>query len=277
MKQHTLEKPSAYLCPRIVSAEQEKVYYGGDQAWFPRNSAFKGGCGPICGANVLIAYADKNSKFQENLDISITDKHLISQEDYLRMMKDIYKTMLPLEVPITSQIYDKCSRTNKIFRYIPATFGVTMPHFALGVLKYAASKDIFLQYRSFSAMFSSYTRGLTFIKLALANGYPVVLLTTNNKFPFITYDRPYMSTGTTHKMAHHFVTITDIKDNVTTKEPELTITTWGKTGTIAYKDLYRSWNSIRAFGATMLYFTPAKNKRITNLSMLKAITIFFKR
>lgn len=277
MKQYTLEKPSAYLCPRIVSAEHGKVYYGGDQAWFPRNSAFKGGCGPICGANVLTAYADKNTKFQENLNISISNKHLISQENYLQMMKDVYKTMRPLEIPILSQIYDKCSRNNKVFRYLPATFGVTMPHFALGVLKYAASKNIYLQYRSFTSMFCSYTRGLTFIKLALANGYPVVLLTTNNKFPFITYDRPYMSTGTSHKMARHFVTITDIKETDGNKDPELTITTWGKTGTIAYKDLYRSWNSIRAFGSTMLYFIPAKNKRVTQFAMFKAITIFFKR
>lgn len=277
MTPHTLEKPFAYLCPRIVGAEQRHVYYGGDQAWFPRNTAYKGGCGPICAANILTVYADKNPQYQANLGITIDEKHFIAQDEYLHMMKDIYKAMYPIEVPLTSNIYDKCSRSNKVFRYLPATFGVTMAHFARGVMRYAASKNIYLQYRSRTTIFCSYTRGLTFIKLALANGYPVVLLTTNNKFPFVTHERPYMTTGTTHKMARHFVTITDIKETDDAQGPTLTITTWGKTGTIAYKDLYRSWNSIRSFGSTMLYFTPAKSKRVTKLSMYKTFTILLKR
>ncbi len=277
MKQHTLEKPSAYLCPRIIGTEQQHIYYGGDQAWFSRNTAFKGGCGPVCGANILTVLADRNPKFQELLDITIDDKHFITQEDYLKMMKAIYKKMYPLEVPVISSIYDKCSRTNKIFRYIPTTFGVTMPHFTRGVLRYARSKNIYLQYRSRSSLFCSYTRGLTFIKLALANGYPVVLLTTNSKFPFTTYERPYMTTGTKQTMKRHFVTITGIKETDNSNSPEITITTWGKTGTIAYEDLYRSWNSIRSFGSAMLYFTPARSARTTKFAMIKSPTILLRR
>ncbi len=277
MNKRTLEKPSAYLCPRIIGAEQQHIYYGGDQSWFPRNTAFKGGCGPVCGANILTILADRYSNYQEKLDIHIDEKHFIPQDDYLMLMNDIYKASYPLEVPVINFIYDKCARNNKIFRYIPATFGMTMPHFARGVLRYASSNHIYLQYRSRSSLFCSYTRGLTFIKLALANGYPVVLLTTNSRFPFTTYERPYMTTGTSHTMRKHFVTITGIKETNNPNGPELTITTWGKTGSIAYKELYHSWNSIRSFGSTMLYFIPAKSPRATKFAMIKSPTILFRR
>lgn len=277
MKSHTLEKPSAYLCPRIINAEKRHIYYGGDQAWFSRNTAFRCGCGPICGANVLTVFADRHSYFQENLNITINSKHMISQEDYLHIMQELYKSMLPIEIPIISQIYDKCTRSNKFFKHIPAALGVTLPHFTLGVLRYAASKDIYLKHRSCSLFYGSYMRGLTFINLALANGYPVVLLTTNNTFQFKTFDGQHTTVGTSHKMFHHCVTITDIKETGTSEGPELTITTWGKVGTISYRDLYRSWNSVRSFGAGMVYFTPAKNIKATKLSMLKTLGIFFKR
>lgn len=277
MKRNTLEKPSAYLCPRIVGAEQRHIYYGGDQAWFPRNTAFKGGCGPVCGANILTTFADRNPICQKKLNISIDEKHFIAQDEYLTLMQEIYQRMHPFEVPVINHIYDKCTRNNKAFRYIPSTFGVSMPHFTRGVLRYAASKEIYLQYRSRSSIFCSYTRGLTFIKLALANGYPVVLLTTNSKFPFTTYERPYMMNGATHTMRRHFVTITGIKETGNPDGPELTITTWGKTGTIVYKDLYRSWNSIRSFGSTMLYFIPAKSERVTKFAILKTPTILIRR
>lgn len=277
MKQNTLEKITAYLCPRIVSVEQNNVSFGGNQSWFTRNTAYKGGCGPVSAANILTVYADKNPNLQSKFNISIDEKHFVTQDKYLLMLQDIYDNMHIRELPLINQLYDSVSRTNKLFKYIPATIGTDLCHFTRGVLRYASKKDVYLQYRSRSTFFCGYTRGLTFIKLALSNGYPVALLTTNSSFPFMVYERPYIQIGTPKTMKRHFVTITDIRESTTGQGPELIITTWGKTGSIAYKDLYRSWCSIRSFGSGLVYFIPAKKKQVTKRAMLKAYTILLRR
>lgn len=277
MSQHTLEKSTAYLCPRIVNVEKNYVYYGGDQAWLTRNSAYKGGCGPVCAANILTVYADRDSAFQSQLNMHINEKHFIKQDEYLALLQDLYNKMLILEVPLVSHLYNKLPRNTKLFRYIPCTFGTTITNFTQTTLRYAAKRDLNLQYRSLSAFFCGYTRGLTFIKLALANGYPVVLFATNSKYPCTIYDRPYLQAGTPKKISRHFVTITDIRESKDGVGPELIITTWGKTGRITYKELYRSWQSIRSFGSTLLYFTPAKNYRVTKRAILRSFLITFKR
>ncbi|MFI3209418.1 MAG: hypothetical protein R3Y40_09845 [Eubacteriales bacterium] len=277
MRLRTRENVIEYLCPRIISVEHKHVYYGGDQSWLPRNTAAKGGCGPVCGANILTVYADKNPQYQTLFDININEKHFVSQDEYLDLLQELYSTMHIWEIPVLSNIYDRISRTNRLFRYLPSTLGIDICHFTQGVLRYAAKKEVYLKHRSLSTWFCGYTRGLTFIKLALTNGYPVVMLTTNSKFPFMLYDRPYLQNGVSKKMAHHFVTITDIKETPNDSNPELVITTWGKTGVISYKDLYKSWHSIKAFGSGMVYFVPSKNLRTTKRSILRTYGILLKR
>ncbi|MFI3170947.1 MAG: hypothetical protein R3Y58_01045 [Eubacteriales bacterium] len=276
MRQNKLEGISEYLCPRIVNVETNHVYYGGDQSWLPRNTAFKGGCGPVCGANLLTTYADRYTQFQEHLGLHINEKHFINQDEYLKLLQEIYDTMHLREIPILNKIYDKVSRSNKLFKYIPTNLGTGICHFTQGILRFGIKKGMYLQFRSRSTMLCSYTRGLTFIKLALSNGYPVVLLSTNCKFPFMLYERPYFQNGTAKKMFRHFVTITDIRESTEGKGPELVITTWGKTGTIAYKDLYLSWRSLKSFGSSMVYFIPAKSHKSTKLAMLKAYSILIR-
>lgn len=255
MSRISLDKPTAYLCPRIVSAENNRVYFGGDQTWFTRNTAFAGGCGPVAAANVLTVYADQHPECQEDLSIAINEKHFIPQEDYLSLLDQIYRIMHPMEVPVIRRIYDHVSRANKVFNKIPVTFGVNILQYILGVKRFAKRHYIYLHHRSLSTMFCGYMRGLTFIKLALANGYPITLLVTGSPVPYILYDLPYFQGGHEKALKHHFVTITDIRESANNNaSPELVITTWGKTGTISYTDLHRSWRSPRAFGSAMVYF-----------------------
>ena len=111
----SLDRPTAYLCPRIVSVEHHHVYYGGDQSWLLRNSAYKGGCGPVCGANILTVYADKNPQYQPHLNIVIDEKHFIAQDDYLQLLQELYASMHMREIPLLNRIYDKLPRNNKVF------------------------------------------------------------------------------------------------------------------------------------------------------------------
>ncbi len=277
MKKRTISNRTAYLCPRIVNVENNLVYYGGDQSWFSRNTAYRGGCGPVCGANILTVYADQNPQYQSMLGITIDDRHFIPQDLYLQLLQDIYKSMHIMEIPILNKIYDNLSRHNKVFKKIPPSLGTNIMGFTSSLLRFANTRGINLQFKSRNCMFCGYTRGLTFIKLALSNGYPVVLLTTNNRFPFISYDRPYMTEGKTYKMARHFVTITALKETPDAKSPELIITSWGKTGSISYEALYRSWQSPLALGSSMVYFTAAKNAKVTKRNIIKAFLILLKR
>lgn len=277
MAYHTLEKSTEYLCPRIINVEKKHVYYGGDQAWFPRNTAYKGGCGPVCAANILTVYADKNPELQKKLNITIDDKHFISQDDYLMLLEKIYKSMHILEVPILNNIYDSAARSNFIFKHIPCTFGTGITNFTHSVLRYAAKQDIFLQYRSMTNLYCNYTRGLTFIKLALANGYPVILFTTNSPVKFTLYERPYFQSGSSKKIFRHFVTITKIQELTNGQDHELYVTTWGKTGVISYNELYKTWQKIPAFGSTLLYFIPSKTPKASKRAILRSFTILFKR
>lgn len=277
MKKRTIGNSTEYLCPRIVSVENNLVYYGGDQSWFSRNTAYRGGCGPVCAANILTVFADQHPQYQEPLGITIDDKHMISQDLYLDLLQKLYDSMHIIEVPLLSKIYDKLSRHNKIFKKVPATIGTNIIGLTYSILRFSDKQGIPLQFKSRNCLFCGYTRGLTFIKLAISNGYPIVLLTTNNHFPFTTYERPYLSEGKAHKMAHHFVTITALKEYTDGRGPELIITTWGKTGTIFYSDLYKSWQSPLAFGSSMVYFIPAKSKKVTKRNILKSFTILIKR
>ncbi len=277
MKRNSLERPTAYLCPRIVGVENHYVHYGGNQAWYATNTAYKGGCGPVSGANVLTVYADKHPQYQEVLNLHIDDKHFVSQDEYLALMESLYKSMHILEVPLLSNLYNRLSRNNKVFNFVPVTFGTNISSYTCNLLKYALKKDIYLQYRSMSTVFCNYIRGLTFIKMAINNGYPVVLVNTNRAVYCNLFERPYMPVGSIKKIKRHFITITDIKEPADGTSPQLTITTWGKTGNISYADLYKAWQSPLAFGSGMVYFNTAKNKRTTKRAIIKSRTILFKR
>ncbi len=277
MKNVSFEKPSAYLCPRIIGVESRYIYYGGDQAWYPRNTAYKGGCAPVCASNILAVLVDKFKQFQENFQLHIDDEHFVSQDEYLALMQKLYKFMHLREVPVLNAIYDGTSRSNKLFSYLPTNLGTDISAFTRNVIKYALKHDVYLQYRSLSTPYCGYIRGLTFIKMALANGYPIALTITNRKVYCNLMDRPYMQTGSPRKIKKHFVTITDIKESSDSGSPILTITTWGKTGTIAYTDLYKSWQSPLAFGSAMVYFTPTKSIHATKRALIQSYGILFKR
>lgn len=250
---------TVHLCPCILRESDHQAYYGGSQEWFERNTAYKGGCAAVCGANILSICAENTPTFQDLLGITVSDKRVISFDDYTRVLHELYNSIIMLEVPIISKFYDMHHRMKK-HPLVPSTFGTNLPFFIIGVKKYAKSHGIVLNAHHMFATKCNYMRGLTFIKLALSNGHPVVLLTTNNTFEYTLYSKAYFQAGTTKKIKHHFVTITDIQTSGTKDNPDLVISNGGKTGKISYKDLHKSWQSAKSWGAGMAYFTPELNK-----------------
>lgn len=250
------------LCPRIKGTDELHAFYGGDESWLDRNTAYISGCAPTCAANVMTVCADNNPEYQKNLGITIDDRHFISQEDYTKLLHGAYKDLKINEIPIYNNHYD--NKPRKINRKFAASTGIDLFKFARGVKKFAKRHDIQLEPSLMFTRNCAYYRGLAFIKLALSNGYPVVMLTTLNAFEYTMFDRPYMQKPHLATMKLHYITITDVRDSAIKDEPDIIITNQGKTGRISYKVLYESWHSTKAFCSGLCYFIPAKDKKKKN-------------
>lgn len=266
-----------HLCPRIIDSQTEHISFGGNQAWLSRNTAAKAGGGPISVTNIIVTYAKSNEDYAKHLNISFCDNGLINQTDYLILLNDVYRTVKPHEFPIFNRIYDRLARNNRFFTRVNPGFLVKLRKLSKGMLRFGLKKDIFLQPRTLSTLFCGYTRGLTFIKLAVSNGYPVALLTTSNSHSITIFDHPHLYDGRNEKMKKHIVTIINVLEVKSEASPELVITTWGKTATISYDELYKSWQSIRAIGSGMVYFIPAKDKKTVKKCIRKTRRLFYKR
>lgn len=245
---------SFYLCPRIKGSDDFHAYYGGDQSWLDRNTAYRSGCAPTCGANIMTILAMNSPLFSERLDVTFDKRRFISQEDYTKILNGIYKYMGILEIPWFNKQYDQLPRESKTF--FPVTVGTNLLLFSMGVKRFAKKNNIKLDSCIMFTRGSSYYRGLAFIKLALANGYPVVLLTTGASFDYTMFERPYMQGPYETTMRYNFVTITDVRESTKKDAPDILITILGKTGLISYKTLYDSWQSPRAMGSGLCYFVP---------------------
>lgn len=242
-----------YLCPRIKGSDEFQAYYGGDQSWLDRNTAFRSGCAPTCGANIITILAMNSPTFAKKLGVTLDKRHFISQDDYTAILNGIYKYMGIFEIPWFNKQYDQLPRGEKPF--FPVTMGTNMPLFAYGVKRYCKKHDIKLNYSIMYTRGTSYYRGLAFIKLALANGHPVVLLTSGSAFEYTMFERPYMQGPYKTTMKYNFVTITDVRESAIKDEPDIVITILGKTGLISYRTLYNSWQSPRALGSSLCHFS----------------------
>ncbi len=259
----------AKICPRIASA-RGFYSFGGNQAWFSRNSAYKGGCGPVSGANILLSLSLKYPQIKSALSIPIQKDRIIAEEYFIALMEQLYQTMNVLEVPILNRIYDNLSRQNKYCSKLPINLGIGACRFIRGVLLYGLKNDVFLKHYAISTMFCSYEKGLSFIRFALEKEFPISLLTTNNSYEFMLYDSESFDGGSMRKMHRHFVTITGICDKGNGTAPELIVSTWGKPGIIPFDVLHQSWHSPLAVGSTMVFFAPTNSKKNTQYSLLKA-------
>ncbi len=221
-------------------------YYGGDQAWFLRNTRAHSGCSHVAGVNMLL---------------SMTGKFPISKEAYLRYMNEMYHCMGAFEVPIVRRFYDRASRDAKFFKRIPPSFGQNSTGYMLGVKRFARRHSMRLRAMFRPTFLCSYSRGLRFIRKGLAECGAVTLLTGRNRHPLTVYSRirtllhadPYdLKDG----MRNHFVTITGIDDS--SSKVKLIVSTWGRIATIDYDALVKSWHSLKAYSSAMYYFKLVK-------------------
>ena len=258
----------------IKDNASEGYYFGGDQNWYKENTRYFGGCGSVAGANVLrslaVTYPDMFKAGNVSSDLKEYAKDVITKDTYTGLMGKLYKSIGAFETPVINLIYNKCRRDNKIFKKIVPTFGLSVDRFIRGMLKYCEKGGLLLHAHCISTAFCSYGKGIKFIKDGLESSKAVVLLTSYNQHELTTYsgkcgclEKP---NSNKESMKSHFATITGID-----KEGNLTISTWGRTTSVSYDKLYKSWQSRKAFTSSLVYFEPTLSRTQCRTDRYKSI------
>jgi hypothetical protein len=259
----------------IVDEDNGTMYYGGDQAWFRRNTMTFAGCGVVAAANTMRAllckYPDAYEKASGRL--KTLGNVIITKSEYVSVINDMYRKMFVVELPLANMIYDmkEVEYGSKLLNRIPPGFGMNAASVVRGLLRYASSHGVLIHDFYLSTTYIDYEKGLDFIKEGLDKNGAVILLTSFNKHPLTLYSgkagdtkRPVSVSG----MKTHFATITGIigdKEN-----PLIKLTTWGRVATISYRELHESWQKRRAYVSALIYFVPERSRAMYRADLRKA-------
>ena len=260
------------------------VYYGGDQGWYSSNTRAFAGCGSVAGLNMLRILAHKYPEVFDDKKISPDLRRLkdetLYKDEFVYLMSGIYRKMLVAEVPLIRKIYDGTTRTNKVFKVIPSSLGLSLSGFITGMLRYCRNQGLFLHVKAMPTAFSSYDRGLDFIREGLKNSGSVVILTSLNRHPLKMYNgnSGELKNGYDSRkgVRSHFMTITGIVEGKDGEPPLIKLTTWGRVATVPYDRLNRSWQNMRAFTSCLFYFTPVDSKSVVIKDMAGAYIVYAK-
>ncbi len=264
-----------------ITGPDRKPCYGGNQLWFSSNTKAAGGCGSVAGANALRSLARCNEEFRnlvsqsKKIPAQIKDalcSNNPGHESFSLLMTGVYETMGAMEVFPLNLIYDRRDRSSKAFTRLKSTFGQTNTGFIIGMIRFARKFSIDLTVKSLPAAFVSKEKARQFITEGLRASGSVVMLTCRNRHNARLFAQDAdldgrLIDGNDTKIKSHFTTITDIDGD------RLLITTWGKPGIVDLNELAGSWQSIRAYEASLLYILPATRKEATSC-MLSAWKIF---
>ncbi|MCR5268785.1 MAG: hypothetical protein K6E16_09735 [Lachnospiraceae bacterium] len=226
----------------VLDEDNHKEYYGGNQAWFARNTQAHSGCGHIAALNSYLM---------------LTHRFPIDKSAYTKYMNEMYRTMKAFEMPILRRIYDM-NKDLKIFRFLKPSYGQNSLGFILGMLRFARKHGLALKSRFRLTFLCSYEKGLRFIKKGLKENGAVTLLTARNHHPLTLYSDLTSASSDPRpagkEMRNHFVTITGIDESG--EKVRLLVSTWGRIASIDYDDLVRSWHTLGALQSAMYYFSP---------------------
>ncbi len=222
------------------------VSYGADQAWFSSAAAALGGCGAAAAVNSLAALALHYPELSQKLGLPESSDGEFSREKFRIFMDKVCS----------------CVGTSVFFG---RPMGIGIWRYTKSVLQYAASHDVFLESHVCVTTYVSGNLPVRFIKNGLAKCGAVALLASWNSYT-AEFSGPC---GTAEaKIKNHFITITGMEK--TAEGLLLTISTWGKKGTVSYKEVFESWQGAGAVDTALIYFTPTGTKRSVRRQIAQA-------
>jgi len=219
------------LFPKIKLSDGT-ISYGGNQAWYSSKAAADGGCGSVAAANALTALASSSSEVARKLGISPGRDGIYQESPFKSFMENVY------------------SYVGSGFYFI-RPFGIGIAKYVQRVLLYASRRGIYLRPHVYPTAFASYNRPVRFIYKGLKENGAVGLMASWNSYNAVF---TYPKGSATAKIKNHFLTVTGI-EKTEDGDYRLTVSTWGKKGTISYKEVYQSWQGFRAFGTALVFFT----------------------
>lgn len=251
-----------------IQGPDRQISYGGDQRWFSSNTKAMGGCGSVAGANVLRSLARCNGRFYNAVQASAAMPAQIKDalcsddpdhESFSLLMTGVYETMGSFEIFPLNHIYDRVERSSKVFKRLKSTFGLSNVGFVTGIIRFAKKMGLDIKVKYAPAAFMSMEKAREFIREGLKESGAVVLLTCRNAHNARLYKADAdlgarLTGGSDSSIKSHFTTITDMDAD------RLLVTTWGKPGVVDLNELAGSWQSIRAYEASLMYITPADPK-----------------
>lgn len=223
------------------------MYYGGDQAWYNRYTQSFAGCGPTAAANILVYTAMRHPKLK---DLYSYNTQKIHKQDFTSFLKDVYRYVTPMEIPI----FNKLSDVQEKQMGIPSLGIFRISEFSRGIEKYAVSRNIKIKSHLPSGKQSLKTT-LKHIQEGLKKDCPVAMLNIFNPVDMY-WKNP--ETGSIQKYVYeqHWITITGLIENKTTGEITVEGSSWGGKVSFSLTTLWRNrdWNELIFPGGTV-YFT----------------------
>lgn len=244
---------AAFYFPRIE--DNRKIFFGGNQAWFPRKAQQAAGCGPVAAANTVACLL----ACQHKTALAINFEHNIPYSAYTAWMQHSYDVMGTLEIPLWHLVVENMQKKP----LLPPSLGRAAGGYERGLLRLALQNNLPLTTHRLPTPYAQRSQALAFIRTGLATGCPVTLLTTQNRHPLSVYWGAYTAAPKPQPkgMKAHFVTIVGIRPG--NNGPELLASSWGHICAINFNALHASWQSPLALGSEMLWFSPTVSQAQT--------------
>ncbi len=266
----------------ILDSDSDRKYFGGNQEWYESNTMAFAGCGTVACANMLrMLFAtrkDVDLSVAKSKELDPLFKREIYKDEYLELMKKIYRSMTVYEFPVIRKLYDRKKRGKKVMGFIPPSFGMSLSGYILGVLSFARKNGLLLHSNALATSWCDYDKALLFIEQGLRESGAVTILTSRNRHPLRLYNagvtelkKGYDTVG----MKGHFATITGI-DTDSDGRKRIVLSTWGRVGTVAFDDLYLSWQRRCAYTSCLFYFVPTRSNAVVRSDKFAAIFLLLK-
>lgn len=203
----------------VLSADGNRVYYGGDQSWFVKKVDRECCCGTVAAANVMAYLAKTHSSLRNLYQYNIDE---ITQEDFIKHMNDLYPFVKPAKLP-----------------FINAGAGVPfMKWYGNGVENYAKSRGVNLT-ANWVTNIKGFKSVVKYIKEGLLRECPVAFVNwLNPKLKKVLWESPVNKKQIYQDFQFHWVTITALWENNGNGEVLLEVSSWGGRATICFNDIW---------------------------------------
>ncbi len=211
----------------VTIKDEQVIYYGANQAWYPDKVARKSACGSIAVANIFAYLAITDERYK---NLFIYDKKILNKDHFLEYMLTVYQSVKPIHLG-------------------NLTIGVpTVNNFKKKALNYARKKNVHLNTTIFNHNWTL-ANCFQYIEEGLNKNKPIALINGfNRQLRAIHYTKANGKLAKAN-FDKHWVTITELEHDKQTGKVTITVSSWGAKVKLDLEDVI-SGDNFKA----MIYF-----------------------